>query len=194
MENASKALIIAGGVLLAMIVISLFYAVFRGMGEAAGSASQDSAQKELSAFNTAYEAYDKKVMYGMDIVSVLNMAISNNKQYGIEYYDENNEFVDFYVNVIFTFNGNTLSLKNNYQKIQEDVLDILKIPASTRIKKSTGNPAINPDYDPKCDAFVNNLQQKDYKCAKVSYNDRSNIKYNIGAIGRVREMIFEPRS
>ena len=80
MENASKALIIAGGVLIGLITISLFYYMFSHISNFVSETSEDYNIKETNAFNQGFEAYNKKLMYGSDVVSVINKAIDNNKR------------------------------------------------------------------------------------------------------------------
>lgn len=191
MENATKALLIAGGLLISMITISIFYFIFGNMSQMMSDTSENTEQKELIAFNSKFEAYNKKLMYGIDIVSVINMAIDNNIQYGLsQNYSENvdNDFVDYYVNVKFNYyNVGTFNLKTDYLTIKKSVLDVANMSTKDRIaKKSAGNV--------DCDNFIQHLQQKDYKCTKIIYTTKSDIIRNIGAIGRVREIVFEPRS
>ena len=85
MENATKAIIMAGGILIAIIIISIFYFVFNQTGDLVGEATTDTQQKELEDFNKSFEAYNKKIMYGTDIISVLNKAIDNNRRYEVEF-------------------------------------------------------------------------------------------------------------
>ena len=47
MENASKALVIAGGILISIIVISIFYFSFGRLGTLVGEAESDNVQKEI---------------------------------------------------------------------------------------------------------------------------------------------------
>ena len=56
MENASKALIIAGAILLTILIISLGLFVFKQAKDAVGNTGLD-AQK-ASAYNTEFEAYE----------------------------------------------------------------------------------------------------------------------------------------
>ena len=81
MENASKALMIAAGTLIGIMIIGTlvyFYNSLKGFPE-----QQNEAEllKQISAFNTEYEAYNKKIMYGTDLISVLNKAKNNNEKY-----------------------------------------------------------------------------------------------------------------
>ena len=78
MENASKALIIVGGVLIGLLTISLFYYMFTNISYFADATSKDYNEKETLSFNQSFEAYNKKLMYGSDVVSVINKAIDNN--------------------------------------------------------------------------------------------------------------------
>lgn len=144
MENASKAIIMAGGVLIAMITISIFYFVFGQTSLIVGVTEEDTNQKQLIAFNKSFEAYNKRLMYGADIISVLNKAINNNKEYEVEDYQDPKEprHLDFYVDVEFTvYTGSargpgaptkTYSLSKNYgkgtdNKIKIDYLDRMNI-------------------------------------------------------------------
>ena len=81
MENATKALVIAANVLLAVMILSLvvyFYGTWRQLPQ-----EEDQARlvRQAQAFNKEYEAYDKKIMYGADVISAINKAISNNEKY-----------------------------------------------------------------------------------------------------------------
>ncbi len=194
MENISKALLIAGGIVIAMITISLFYVVFRSTSPYAERYYDTADKKALQAFNKSYEAYNKKLMYGMDVVTVLNMAIDNNKRYGLsQNYAENSnkDFVDFYVDVVFEYKGydnsvRELRLSTDYATIDEKVLQIAALSTEERI-----NRADEPRVYPDCYAFIHNLQQSAYYCDGISYRESAEIKYNTGAIGRVKEIRFK---
>ncbi len=92
MENASKALIIAGGVLISIIAISLFTYMYGSISTLVSSSETDYQAEEISTFNSGFEAYNKKLMYGTDVISVYNKAEDNNTNYrstsGDEYYVE----------------------------------------------------------------------------------------------------------
>ncbi len=181
MENASKAIIIAGGVLISIIAISIFYFIFANIGIMAEGTETEYEQQELVAFNTGFEAYNKKLMYGIDIISVLNQAIDNNTKYGVEYYhspkDKND--LEFYVNVVFTYEGKEYSLINDYTKpgikgkrnlIQEMFLDRVDL------KENDENNIFS-------------FKTSGFKCEKVLYNEIENTK-NKAAVGRIKEMRF----
>ena len=88
MENASTALLMAGGMLLAVIVISLFvlgYSNITNMQQAKVDAEMIA---EIEEYNKQFLVFNKKAMYGTDIISILNLAISNNKINNVKYGQE----------------------------------------------------------------------------------------------------------
>ena len=82
MENASKALMIAGGVLLAVLILSVLIYVYSHIQSVERSKAEVLKAEELSKFNREFESYNKNSMYGTDIISVINKAILYNDKYG----------------------------------------------------------------------------------------------------------------
>ena len=78
MENASKALMIAGGVLLAVLILSVLIYVYSHIQSVERSKAEVLKAEELSKFNREFESYNKNSMYGTDIISVINKAILYN--------------------------------------------------------------------------------------------------------------------
>lgn len=81
MENASKALLIAGGVLIALIILSLFIMMFNNMSNIQKEQEEQLKIEQITAFNSEFEAYSKKVMYGTDVITLINKVAENNKKY-----------------------------------------------------------------------------------------------------------------
>lgn len=81
MENAAKALEIAAGVLLAVIIISLIVYFFSTISEWPQQEDEMQTAEQLAQFNLEYEVYEKTAMYGVDVISCLNKAKSNNQKY-----------------------------------------------------------------------------------------------------------------
>ncbi len=78
MENASKALIIAGSILLAMMILSLVVYVASSMTGIAESEERRTLAEQTAEFNKSYLSYNKSRMYGTDVISVYNKAEDNN--------------------------------------------------------------------------------------------------------------------
>lgn len=81
MENAAKALGIAAGVLLAVILMSLIAYFFSNISEWPQQQDDMESAEQLAKFNKEYEVYEKSQMYGVDVISCLNKAKSNNEKY-----------------------------------------------------------------------------------------------------------------
>ncbi len=81
MENAAKALEIAAGVLLAVLIMSLIAYFFSTVRLWPLEEDSMETAEQLAKFNLEYEVYDKKAMYGADVISCLTKAQSNNEKY-----------------------------------------------------------------------------------------------------------------
>ena len=88
MENASKALLMAGGVLIGVLIISLAVYLFADFGSKSASINAQNSQKQLSAFNSKFTSYQgfkdadgnwQITIY--DIITVKGYALENNEKY-----------------------------------------------------------------------------------------------------------------
>lgn len=105
MENATKAFLIAAGTLFGVMLLALMVFFFRSLSPFESQRQSSEETEQITAFNAEYDAYNKKIMYGVDLISVLNKAKSNNEKYvsgnfltGFTY---NN---DYLINIEFTIN------------------------------------------------------------------------------------------
>lgn len=154
MENASKALMIAGGVLIAVLIISLVVFMFTSMSNMFKSEEDVKRTEELNAYNKEYESYNKKLLRGADIISLINKSISNNKKYdNLEEYKMQIEFV-MKEEIIYTKTG-----KSNSGKFE--VGKTYNIEAFENIRN-------NPD------AF-NDFKRRVFDCTGVEYNKLGRI-------------------
>ena len=98
MENASKALLIAGSTLMAVILITIFVVFIGEISIWPQTEDQIENTEQIATFNAEYETYQKSAMYGVDVISCLNKAKSNNEKY-----EEGGSTLDRYqINVIVT--------------------------------------------------------------------------------------------
>ena len=81
MDNASKALYMAGSLLIALLVISLLVYAFSNIGGLQDEVDTIESEEEITAFNTEYEAFNKKIMYGVDVISCINKVINHDEKY-----------------------------------------------------------------------------------------------------------------
>lgn len=105
MENASKALIMAAGVLLGIMLLSIAVYLFSIFGGFSSNISNKLAEKEISEFNAQFLKYQSYKTSGLgdwqnlcrvhDIITVANLAKENNLKY--EYTATNKG--PYYINV-----------------------------------------------------------------------------------------------
>ncbi len=76
MENASKALIIAGAILLSILIISLGIMIFN---QAQGVVNNNSmSEVEISSFNQKFTQYEGSNVKGSQVNALLNQIVQNN--------------------------------------------------------------------------------------------------------------------
>ena len=85
MENASKALFIAAGVIIALMVISLGVYLFITFGQTAANTHEQVKEYQLNQFNSQYISYRGRTDLTIyDVITVANMATQNNINYELE--------------------------------------------------------------------------------------------------------------
>ncbi len=81
MENASKALQMAAGVMLALMIAALVIWGFKQMGKLPEQEDENLSTEQLQKFNQEFEVYDKSLMYGVDVISCMNKVQNYNNKY-----------------------------------------------------------------------------------------------------------------
>lgn len=119
MENASKALLMAGGVLIAVLTIALLVMAFSSSSQFYKTQDDIEAVEQITAFNQEYESYNKKLLRGTDVISVCNKALSNNEKYS----DVPENQINVKFKLVENLMNNTLVKNQEYSK---DSLKMLK--------------------------------------------------------------------
>ena len=181
MENAAKALTIAGGVLIAVIIIVSIVYVFNAMSQPQNEREAALQAEQLAAFNQEYEVYNKKLMYGVDVLSVLNKAYSNNKK--------NSGESNYQVEVCFELKNSDLegSIEVYYQQEYNNNKTILKYQSGsdfTNLNASSDKGKSISDLVGKTipDELLDGKNFDDYKLNEDLFNaDESVLKCKIQA-------------
>lgn len=79
MENASKALLIAGGILLSIIVLTLFMLMVNSLTDYQQQETQTQKQADIISFNNQFAGYMRDDVSGTDILSLINKVVYYNK-------------------------------------------------------------------------------------------------------------------
>lgn len=78
MENASYALKMAAGVLLAVLILSIMTFILNNYTQTQKTILESKKSEKVVEFNEQFQAYEKAQMYGTDVISCLNLAYSIN--------------------------------------------------------------------------------------------------------------------
>lgn len=192
MENASKALLIAGGVLLAVLILSVGIYTYVSIQNVSKSKAEVLKAEELSKFNMEFESFNKSSMYGTDIISVVNKAISYNEKYdniiNIELYVKNSFYT---TKIYYELNSQGKYMQTGSETIEDNGLEGEKqysLSNSMLIKFMSDKTQKKTEYNEdrtKCTEIkpgISEFKNSKFKCEAVNYNSDS---------GQVSYMRFE---
>lgn len=193
MENASKALLIAGGVLIAIILIGLLLTGFTIIRSNENANVKAQATKELKEFNQKFEAYNKKALYGTDVITVMKMAIENNKK--METTVGEQYFINIVLDLTKTYtktkktvyrNGTTTEETDPTNAIsgenyalgdwKKDGTLVMIQKVETTFGDSLTKKTENSDNTVYEYSALANLKKAVFKCTGVIYDDNGRIK------------------
>ena len=81
MENASKALLIAGAILIAILLISIGMMIFGNIGGFTDTATQQTDIMQVQMFNKQFEQYAGKNVSGSNVKALVSNIKANNNTY-----------------------------------------------------------------------------------------------------------------
>lgn len=120
MENAAKALLIAGGVLITIIVVSVGIYLMRDMGEQTSKFYEIMEHAEITKFNEQFLKYEGLDLNMQDVISIMNLARDNNEKNQLVSGDER------YIKVAFAnsspINFGNIFTSHNYESEAKDKL------------------------------------------------------------------------
>lgn len=123
MENASKALIIAGSVLLAMLIIGTLIFMFTNLSNLKQIEADSSTVQKLEEYNRQIELYNKSGLYGSEILSLAHLIEDYNVRQA-EYKGYTAITLEVYTNSISGVTNHTMKNvyngDNAYLEIAED--------------------------------------------------------------------------
>lgn len=168
MENASKALLMAGGVLIAILTIAVLARSFSSISSFEKAQLTEEEQAQLVAFNGQYTKYLNQYVYGTEVITVINRSFNNksheihtiikfNNAYSYTIKEWNRSSKEYENKEIYIKPGKQLLITN-----QDDVaIDVIN------------NPSREDD----------SLMRRAFKCTNITFD-----KY-----GRVNSITFEEK-
>ena len=116
MENATKALIIAGSVLLSIIVLSIFMLMVNSLTDYQQAQNQMGQTQDVISFNNQFQGYMRDDVAGTDVLSVINKVLYYNRNKAIDAVgkdDAGNGYVYEPITLVVEMNGNQGKLSMN---------------------------------------------------------------------------------
>ena len=122
MENASKALIIAGSVLLSMLVIGTLVFMFNTLRDLQQTEADASTVEKLAEYNRQIELYNKSGLYGSEILSLANLIEDYNVRQA-EYKGYTAITLEVYTNPISGVSSPTMQTVYNGDNAYLDIVE-----------------------------------------------------------------------
>lgn len=137
MENAAKALLIAGGVMIAILLLTLFAYIFSHIATSTSSIYSTLEESEITKFNQQFLNYEGRGVGSLDpltiqdVVTIINLAKDNNKSAkrpttikvkvnGNDWTDENtNNLLENYMNNQYKCNTGGVQINRSTLLVEE---------------------------------------------------------------------------
>lgn len=169
MENASKALIMGAGMIIAVLIITLAVSVYRSISENYRTGDDVEIVEQITAFNKEYESYNRKLLRGTDIITLCNKAIDNNKKYNDV--PERQITITFMMKESFVYSQTKDSSGREVIKPTQKTFKVGETYQMTEINSIKGDK----------EAF-NDFKRRIFNCTKIQYHQ---------ANGTIESMYFE---
>ena len=79
MENASKALLMAGTLLISLVIITALIFVFRNISNFQRASETTLSEEQVNEFNRSFTSFEKD-LYGSELLSLINKAVEYNEK------------------------------------------------------------------------------------------------------------------
>ena len=160
MEDAVKALLIAAGVFIGLMIISLGVTLFSSLSQYADSTQTQIEENAVQSFNEQFTKYincsdspgatPEFTLTIQDVVTAANLAYENNKNYGLESADDYNYYVT--VNIAGVVNNLEQNINSESANLLKDAADSLKENNTEKLYKCTSsNVKINNNTGRVCE-------------------------------------------
>ncbi len=102
MDNASLAVRMAGGVLIALLIIGLFVSVMVIINDNQQKQQDEEELKQVSLFNESYSSFENRIISGYNMLSLINKAIDYNQRMTREKANGGADFTPIHIYVRLT--------------------------------------------------------------------------------------------
>ena len=159
MENASKALIMAASVLIAIVIIGAFMLMMSNLTDYQEKSYQSTADAQTTEFNNQYVTYVRDDVRGSDMISLMNKVVDYNSRKTVEGYTEMQVTITISSDIRknLTYDGtNRLGTSNTYT---EDTIDKI-VGQPTSVTNSISGGKIRDIEDKYQQKYANQLSSE----------------------------------
>lgn len=137
MENSSQALIMAGGILIGIMIISLAVFLFSDFGATAAEVRSQNEVNKIYEFNSQFTSYQSKednTIY--DVITVANLATENNKSFEFprKKATGSDNYISVYLgsgsNMEYGFGDSVNTMNQQYNNIIKNEINAMRINQS----------------------------------------------------------------
>ena len=146
MDNASKALLMAGGMLLAILLLTLLIYAWSLFSEYQSSKNDLVDIENTAKFNQLFTNFDRKDVQGYELITLVNQIIDYNERKTRDTQNDNNEkYEPIEITIDINRKANTFSYETNNKLIENKTYTDGKNSASNRrdAKSSFENSVLN---------------------------------------------------
>lgn len=117
MENATKALLIAAGIMVAIMILSLLMIGYNQISDYYAEKDSIEATEQLTKFNESFENFNRKNIRGTDLITLMNKISDYNERYS---YADEKKYKRIKVNIEIDANGVNNVWRNNFMYSSTD--------------------------------------------------------------------------
>ena len=185
MENASKALIMAGGMLLAIFITSLLIFAWKLFSEYQSSHDSLSEIEDTTKFNSQFTSYDRDDILGYELLSLINKVIDYNEKKSqddsINGNDDKYPYIHMQIDLVNEENRKKFTYNNIIQLFKQNRYEENELTA-----KNSGNTGIgNRVASGGRASFKSNIENEIREIKGLLTEDESKLTLlskNIGSI------------
>lgn len=143
MENASKALLMAAGVLVGIMILTIAVYLFSSFGGTSSQIQDNIRKNQISQFNsqfTKYQGKDDVTIY--DVITMANLATENNQYYGFAKKTPtgSDNYIAVYLNgsqIEFGTETSSSDVADEYNKYLSKAVEAIEDDSTSELQKYT---------------------------------------------------------
>ena len=161
MENTSNALIIAGEILIAVLILSLFAYIVLQFGSFSAQMHEEMIESQIASFNNNFTVYSYRTnITAQEIATVINFAKQSNDDKELNWNDSSDYYINVYIDGQNVFNsGKYAKSKDEYENSNKFDEIIRKFIKENNIKYFS------------CNALVKNGNKVELNDNDITFNN-----------------------